>query len=96
MSTGAAPIQAVLGGTAVVCCVHDREKRRVTTEAQVARLGLEVGQIYDPVQHKLHRCACCENLFVDPSDEPRFCSVCQRPNVHPLGGPLPAPIGVIE
>lgn len=84
-----------LGGTATVCCVHDREKRQVVTEAQVAKLGLDVGVVYDARQHKLHRCACCENLFVDPSDEPRFCSTCLRPAAHPLGGPLPEPIGVV-
>jgi hypothetical protein len=89
-------IQATLGGTATVCCVHDREKRTVVTEAQVAALGLEVGMLYDPKQHKLHRCACCDNLFVDPSDEPRFCSTCQGPLAHALGGPLPTPIGVVE
>ena len=84
-----------LGGTAVVCCVHDREKRKVVTEAQVAALGLEVGMLYDPTRHKLHRCACCENLFVDPSDEPRYCSTCQGPLKHALGGPLPEPVGVV-
>lgn len=84
-----------LGGKAVVCCVHDRVKRQVVTEAQVAALGLEAGQLYDSRQHKLHLCACCENLFVDPSDEPRFCSTCLSPLVHALGGPLPAPKGVV-
>ena len=91
---GTAP-RIVLGGTAQVCCVHDREKRVVTTEAQVAALGLEAGILYDPRIHKLQRCACCDNLFFDPSDEPRYCSVCQRPLVHPLGGPLPEPKGVV-
>ena len=88
-------VGVALGGTAVVCCVHDREKRRVVTEAQVAALGLEVGQVYDRRQHKLHSCACCGNLFVDPTDTPRFCSACQGPLVHPLGGPLPEPTGVV-
>lgn len=83
-------------GKAIVCCVHDRQKRVVITEAQVAALGLQSGIIYDPEQHKIHRCTCCENLFVDPSDEPRFCSVCQRPLVHALGGPLPLPGGVVD
>lgn len=87
--------RVVLGGSAAVHCVHDRRKRSVTTEAQVAELGLEVGQIYDPAQHKLHRCACCDNLFVDPTDVPRFCSTCQGPLQHALGGPLPDPVGVI-
>lgn len=94
---GSVGTRVSLGGTAVVCCVHDREKRQVTTEAQVAALGLSMVPpvIYDPVQHKLHRCACCDNLFVDPTDEPRFCSHCLRGMVHALGGPLPEPIGVV-
>lgn len=92
---GGGAVRAVLGGTAVVCCVHDREKRKVVTEAHVAALGLAVGQLYDPKQHKLYRCACCENLFVDPSDEPRYCSTCARAPVHALGGPLPNPEGAI-
>jgi hypothetical protein len=82
-----------LGGTAVVCCVHDREKRQVTTEAQVAELGRQVGQTYNPVQHKLHMCACCLNLFVDPTDIPRLCSRCQGPPEHTQTAPLPDPIG---
>jgi hypothetical protein len=81
-------------GTAVVCCVHDRPKREVVTEAHVAELGRRVGQKYDPKQHKLWLCSCCENLFVDPTDHPRLCHRCQtRPPQHPLGGPLPAPNG---
>ena len=84
-----------LSGTVVVCCVHDREKRVITDEAEVVELGLAVGQLYDRAQHKIHLCACCENLFVDPTDIPRFCSWCSRENqVHPLGGPLPDPKGV--
>jgi hypothetical protein len=94
-TNGTGRIQAQLGGTAVVCCPHDRQKRVVTTERRVAELGLEVGQLYDPAQHKLHLCACCQNLFVDPGDEPRYCSRCLGPLVHPLGGPLAAPIGVV-
>ena len=82
-----------LSGAAVVVCVHDRPKREVTTEAQVAELGLTVGQIYDPKQHRLHLCACCQNLFVDPSNEPRYCRRCQAPPQHPLAGPLPDPTG---
>jgi hypothetical protein len=83
------------GGTAVVCCVHDREKRQVTTEAQVAALGLSVGIVYSPRQHKLKKCACCDNLFFDPTDIPRYCSVCLRDPVHALGGPLAEPTGVL-
>jgi hypothetical protein len=84
-----------LSGAAVVCCIHDREKRQVTTERHVAELGQRVGLVYDPRIHKLHLCACCENLFLDESDEPRFCSTCLRPVVHRLGGPLPEPKGVM-
>ena len=91
---GGTALRVALGGKAVVCCVHDRPKRQVTTEAQVAALGLEVGQVYDPKQHKLWLCACCENLFVDPSDEPRYCRRCQGPHrCTRLNGPLPAPNG---
>jgi hypothetical protein len=93
VSTGT---RVVFGGSAKVCCVHDREKRLVTTDRQVAELGLAVGIVYDPKLHKLHLCSCCQNLFFDPSDEPRYCSVCQRPSVHALGGPLPKPGGTID
>jgi hypothetical protein len=89
--------QVVFSGTRVICCVHDREKRKVNTPDDVAELGLllEPPVLFDSRLHKIHRCACCDNLFIDPTDEPRFCSVCQRPLVHPLGGPLPDPIGVL-
>lgn len=91
MSAG---IGVALGGHAVVCCVHDRVKREILTEAQVAELGRQVGQVYDRRQHKLWMCSCCENLFVDLADEPRFCHRCQtRPPVHPLNGALPSPNG---
>jgi hypothetical protein len=89
-------VRLVLGGTAAVFCIHDREKRSVTTERQVFELGLQAGQLYDRRIHKLMRCACCDNLFVSVSDEPRFCSSCQRPQIHVPGGPLPEPRGVIE
>jgi len=79
-----------------VCCPHDRKKREVTTEAEVASLGLLVGILYDPKIHRLQECACCENLFFDISDEPRYCSLCQKPPVYALGGPLAEPEGVIS
>lgn len=88
-------LKATLSGVAVVCCIHDREKRQVTTEAHVAELGKLVGAVYDPVQHKLAHCPCCDNLFVQYDDEPKFCHVCRQSLVHPLGGPLPEPTGVI-
>jgi uncharacterized paraquat-inducible protein A len=80
-------------GKAVVCCVHDRVKREVITEAQVMAIGLEIGIRYNPIQHKLWVCSCCENLFVDPSDEPQYCKVCQVPPVHNHTSPLPKPNG---
>lgn len=62
----------------------------------MAELGLDVGIFFDPKQHKLHLCACCENLFFDPSDQPRFCSACLKPHIHLPGGPLPEPKGVVS
>ena len=85
--------KTTLGGTAIVCCIHDRVKREVTTEAQVAELGAQVGIRYDPRQHKLWECGCCQNLFVDPSDEPRLCRRCQVPPAHQPAGPLAKPNG---
>lgn len=94
MGTGVmTSINVVASGKAIVCCIHDRVKREVTTEAQVMTIGLEVGIRYDPVQHRLWRCSCCENLFVDASDEPRHCRICQIPPVHQQAGPLPKPNG---
>lgn len=93
---GGTTLHPFLGGVAQVYCVHDREKRQVRTESDVAALGLEAGIIYDPFFHKIHRCTCCDNLFVDPSDEPRYCTVCLGPLVHGLGGPLPLPGGVVD
>jgi hypothetical protein len=89
-------IQIGIGGTAKIHCLHDRPKRTITTERQILEIGLSVGQVYDPKQHKLHRCACCENLFIDPSDQPRFCYRCRvSPLVHAPAAPLPEPIGVV-
>ena len=85
-----------IGGTALVACVHDRVKREVITEQQVVELGATMGLRYDSRRHQIHRCACCDNLFVDQRDTPRFCAVCLRSAVHPLGGPLPTPIGVVD
>jgi hypothetical protein len=70
-------------GTAVVCCVHNREKRRVTDLA------------FDPTREKLHQCACCENLFTERTDTPMFCRQCRGAAVYELGGPLPDPTGVL-
>ena len=86
----------MLSGKVQVCCVHDREKRKVVTEAQVATLGLEIGLVYDPKQHRIHRCACCENLFVDASDKPLRCETCRKPPSFALGGPLASPTGPVD
>lgn len=86
-------LRPTLGGVAIVCCPHDREKRQITTESQVAELGLAVGQTFDPKQHRVFSCACCSNLFVDPGDVPLYCHACRGSAVHPLGGPLAEPTG---
>ena len=85
-----------LGGKATVHCVHDRQKDQVVTEAQVKVLALDYGIKYDPAQHKIHKCTCCRNLFVDPTDEPRYCLICQGIPIHGLAGPLPLPGGVVD
>lgn len=71
------------GGVAVVCCVHNREKRKITD------------LVYDAAREKPRECACCENLFTDPTDTPMLCPQCRGVNVHPLGGPLNDPTGVL-
>lgn len=93
---GIAGARATLGGVAVVCCVHDRIKGEVVTEEHVALVSLHAGIIFDPVQHRTHRCGCCRNLFVDSSDEPLYCHTCRRPFVHQLAGPLAPAIGPVD
>lgn len=75
--------QVTVGGVAHVYCVHNRAKRAVT--------DIE----FRASQTKPHLCSCCENLFLERTDTPMFCPTCRGANVHPLGGPLPAPKGVI-
>jgi hypothetical protein len=70
-------------GRAQVYCIHNRQKRRVTDTQ------------YNPAQTKVHVCACCENLFLERSDEPMFCSPCRKPPFHAQNGPLPPPRGVL-
>lgn len=91
-----AEVQIALSGVAVVHCVHDVPKRVFTTEEDVRLYGVKVGVPFDPKQHKLHKCACCENLFSDPSDEPRLCSFCQKKPVHEPQAPIPDPTGVVN
>lgn len=87
-------LNMTLGGVAVVCCVHDRQKREyVDRDKFLHALRQEPG--FDEHLYLIHLCACCSNLFVSLDDTPRFCQPCQQPLVHPLGGPLPKPIGVV-
>lgn len=95
VSGGGGTLQMTVGGVAVVCCVHDREKRQIVTEEALATLLLEHGYPYDPAQHKIFECACCGNLFVRHDDMPQFCGACTSAPVHALGGPLPDPTGAI-
>jgi hypothetical protein len=88
-------VRLSLGGVAKVYCVHDREKRQVTDPEDVGKLGASLGIVYDARKHKIHLCACCENLFVAGDDIPRLCTHCMGLNAHPLGGPLPEPKGAI-
>jgi hypothetical protein len=76
-------LKATITGTAVVCCVHDRVKREI--------VDLE----FDPHAHKVHLCACCENLFLRRDDIPHYCPQCGGRPVYHLGGPLPDPIGEV-
>jgi hypothetical protein len=92
MATG---VRLALSGVAKVHCVHDREKRLVTDPEDVRTLGESLGVVYDARKHKIHTCACCENLFVTGDDTPRLCDPCMGLNIHPLGGTLPEPRGVI-
>jgi hypothetical protein len=98
MSSGDSNVQVVLGGKAQVVCIHDREKRLVNTPEEVARLGLllEPPIIFNEKLHKLQRCACCDNLFFDISDDPRYCAVCNKPPTWAQRGPLSIPQGVVD
>lgn len=80
MSTG---FRIALGGTAVVCCPHDQEKRSVTE------------MLFDPAKTKIHLCSCCDNVFLEPTDTPMLCPQCRGVPLHALGGPLPDPKGAI-
>ena len=80
---GSQATRAVLGGVAVVCCVHDRVKREVTTLA------------FDVRRTKLHLCTCCGNLFTNPTDHELFCEKCAGPLVHQPAAPLPLPGGPV-
>jgi hypothetical protein len=89
-------LRIAVTGRAVVCCVHDRQKRQIVTEEQVAELGLEIGVVFKKGIHHVHQCACCENLFVADGTTERYCTVCSGSLIHALGGPLAEPKGVVS
>lgn len=65
-------------GKAVVCCVHDRQKRVVVDPDQILYLGNILGVVYNPKHHKLVVCGCCQNLYVSPTDVPGLCPICVK------------------
>jgi hypothetical protein len=86
----------VWSGVAVVCCVHDVQKNQIRTDRDLVTLSAEIGIVYDPKQHKIHDCSCCNNLFVDPSDTPQYCHHCRLPAIHTVMAPIDAPKGVVQ
>lgn len=84
-------IELVLGGSAVVHCVHDRRKRQVQSPDDCIRLAREAGMTL-LAYPKFQTCACCENVFATLDDVPQLCTRCNGHNVHRLGGPLNDPI----
>ena len=82
-------IELVLSGTAVVCCVHNREKRKVPDRETALMLAHAAG-LRVKSEHRVvyQTCACCENVFATFDSEPRLCHACVRPLVHEPGGPL--------
>lgn len=69
-----------IGGTAVVCCIHQKPKR-VTLELE-----------FNPKTEYAQLCPCCENLFAHPTDFPHFCPECSPNGISrpvPGGEDLP-------
>ena len=91
-----AGLKISLSGKAEVFCVHDRQKRQVTTDEQVFDLAKHVGFKIKAGVHHVFNCSCCDNLFVDEGTEPRYCVPCRGKPVHALGGPLAEPKGVVD
>jgi hypothetical protein len=56
-----------MGGTAIVCCLHGRQKR-----ANADRFECDLVKDGRP-----HLCPCCESLYAKHSDEPGPCPQCQ-------------------
>lgn len=88
-------VRIAVSGFAKVYCIHDRLKGEVTDVGHVKMLGLLRGEKFDAKQHKVQLCPCCDNLFVRLDDIPHYCPVCTGMPVHPVGGPLPEPKGVL-
>lgn len=82
---GGSSVPLSLGGVAVVCCVHDREKRVITDREQAIRLGQEFGYDFDPAKHVFQTCSCCENVFATFTDAPMRCPVCSGVSLPALG-----------
>ena len=84
-------IQLVLGGTAAVYCVHDRQKRQIQNPDDCMRL------LWDAYKRdfrgvKFQTCGCCENVFAAITDIPQLCHQCNGSLKHRLGGPISDPI----
>ena len=84
-------VEISLSGTAVVCCVHDRQKRQVKSPDDCMRIAREAG-VTLMAHPKFQTCGCCENVFATFGDAPQYCHTCSGANVHLLGGPLNQPI----
>jgi hypothetical protein len=76
-------------GAAIVCCVHDRQKRELVDPDE---LRLLYRAAYNTTPRVVARCACCDNLFAAFDDTPRLCTTCNGPTVHTVRGPLADPI----
>ena len=81
--------RTTLGGTATVCCVHDRVKREFA-DPDAFRYAFRAAYHRDPLVVLL--CGCCGNLFESLADTPKFCRACSGATVHKLEAPLPDPI----
>lgn len=71
---GSAPTGIRIGGTAGVYCLHDRQQRQITEEAQVLALAPPGAKIDG--DHKIQECTCCHNLFVTDSPIDEKCLPC--------------------
>ena len=91
-------IEIVLGGSAAVYCVHDRQKRQVPDKETALWLAHQAGLRVKSEHAVVYQtCACCENVFATFDTNPRLCHACVRPLIHRPGGPLAeAEEGVME